>query len=49
MDSDRYLCIEGIGMTFETRKGDFVALERIDLTGKKGEFVLFVRPFLSAS
>ena len=42
MDSDRYLCIEGIGMTFETRKGDFVALERIDLTVKKGEFVSLI-------
>jgi nitrate/nitrite transport system ATP-binding protein len=42
MDSDRYLCIEGVGMTFETRKGDFVALDDIDLTVKKGDFVALI-------
>ena len=41
MDS-RYLRIENVGMTFETRKGDFVALERIDLTVRKGEFVSLI-------
>ena len=39
---DRYLRIENVGMTFETRKGDFVALERINLTVKKGEFVSLI-------
>ena len=39
---DRYLCIESVGMTFETRKGDFVALERIDLRVRKGEFVSLI-------
>ena len=29
-------------MTFETRKGDFVALERIDLRVRKGEFVSLI-------
>ncbi|HLX80337.1 MAG TPA: ABC transporter ATP-binding protein [Burkholderiales bacterium] len=29
-------------MTFETRKGDFVAIERIDLTVKKGDFVSLI-------
>jgi nitrate/nitrite transport system ATP-binding protein len=42
MDTDKYLRIEGIGMTFETRKGDFVALERVDLALKKGEFVSLI-------
>ena len=39
---DRYLRIENVGMTFETRKGSFVALERIDLTMSKGEFVSLI-------
>jgi nitrate/nitrite transport system ATP-binding protein len=42
MDADKYLRIENIGMTFETRKGDFIALERIDLTVKKGDFVSLI-------
>jgi nitrate/nitrite transport system ATP-binding protein len=42
MDTDKYLRIEGIGMTFETRKDDFVALERVDLALKKGEFVSLI-------
>ena len=42
MDADKYLRIENVGMTFETRKGDFVALERIDLTVKKGDFVSLI-------
>ncbi len=42
MDSERYLRIENVGMTFETRKGDFVALERIDLAVRKGEFVSLI-------
>jgi nitrate/nitrite transport system ATP-binding protein len=39
---DRYLRIENVGMTFETKKGSFAALERIDLTMKKGEFVSLI-------
>ena len=39
---DRYLRIENLGMTFESRKGNFVALERIDLSIKKGEFVSLI-------
>jgi nitrate/nitrite transport system ATP-binding protein len=39
---DRYLRIENVGMSFETKTGDFVALERIDLTVKKGEFVSLI-------
>ncbi len=39
---DRYLRIEDVGMTFETKNGAFIALERIDLTIKKGEFVSLI-------
>ena len=42
MDADRYLRIENVGMTFETRKGGFVALERIDLAVRKGDFVSLI-------
>ena len=42
MNTDKYLRIENLGMTFETRKGDFVAIERIDLTVKKGDFVSLI-------
>jgi nitrate/nitrite transport system ATP-binding protein len=39
---ERYLRIEDVGMTFETKKGSFVALERIELTVQKGEFVSLI-------
>jgi len=39
---DRYLRIENVGMTFETKKGSFVALEQIDLNIRKGEFVSLI-------
>jgi len=39
---ERYLRIEDVGMRFETKKGPFVALERIDLTIRKGEFVSLI-------
>jgi nitrate/nitrite transport system ATP-binding protein len=39
---DRYLRIENVGMSFESRKGTFVAIERIDLTVKKGDFVSLI-------
>ena len=42
MDAARYLRIENVGMTFETRKGEFIALERIDLAIRKGEFVSLI-------
>ena len=42
MDADRYLRIEDVGMTFETKKGSFVAIESIDLTVKKGDFVSLI-------
>src|SRR6476619_4896204 len=39
---DKYLRIESVGMKFETKAGDFVALTGIDLSIKKGEFVSLI-------
>jgi nitrate/nitrite transport system ATP-binding protein len=39
---DDYLKIEKVGMTFETKKGPFVALRDIDLTIEKGQFVTLI-------
>ena len=36
---DHYLKIENVGMTFDTKKGPFIALHDIDLEIRKGEFV----------
>ena len=38
MATDRFLCIEGVRMSF----GKFEALAGIDLTMKKGEFVSLI-------
>jgi nitrate/nitrite transport system ATP-binding protein len=38
MDRDKYLCIEGVGMSF----GSFEALSRIDVAVRKGEFVTLI-------
>ena len=38
----RYLSIESVDKTFETKKGDFVALTGIDLQIRKGEFVTLI-------
>jgi nitrate/nitrite transport system ATP-binding protein len=40
--SRRTLHIEGVGMTFATRRGPFVALRDIDLTVQRGEFVTLI-------
>ena len=42
MDPNKYLSVESVGKTFETRKGDFVALAGIDLALRKGEFVTLI-------
>ena len=39
---DKFLRIEAVAMTFQTRKGSFAALRDIDLTVKKGEFVTLI-------
>jgi len=39
---DKYLQIENIGMSFDTKKGPFVALTAIDLAVRKGEFVSLI-------
>src|SRR6266446_2867701 len=38
----KYLSIESVDKTFETKKGDFVALTNIDLQIRKGEFVTLI-------
>ena len=38
----RYLVIENAGMSFETRKGTFVAVRDINLTVARGEFVTLI-------
>jgi nitrate/nitrite transport system ATP-binding protein len=42
MDLHKYLSVESVGMTFETKKGDFIALTGIDLAIRKGEFVTLI-------
>src|SRR2546428_4189660 len=42
MDINRYLSVEAVGKTFETKKDDFVALTGIDLAIRKGEFVSLI-------
>jgi nitrate/nitrite transport system ATP-binding protein len=39
---DKFLQLEGVAMTFETRKGPFVALDGIDLAVRRGEFVSLI-------
>ena len=41
MDS-KYLRVESVGMKFETKKGDFIALTDIHLSIRKGEFVSLI-------
>ena len=39
---DKYLQIENVGTTFDTKKGPFVAITGIDLAVQKGEFVSLI-------
>ncbi len=39
---DNFLQIESVGMTFDTKKGEFVALTGINLAVRKGEFVSLI-------
>ena len=39
---NRFLHIEGVGKTFATRKGDFIALRDIELSIARGEFVALI-------
>ncbi|MEI7431124.1 MAG: ABC transporter ATP-binding protein [Betaproteobacteria bacterium] len=38
----KFVSIENVGMTFNTKKGDFIALRDIDLAIQKGEFVSLI-------
>jgi nitrate/nitrite transport system ATP-binding protein len=40
--SSKFIEIQGVGQTFKTKKGPFVALRDIDLTIAKGEFVALI-------
>lgn len=40
--SDKYINIQNVSMTFDTKKGKFIALRDIDLTVKKGEFIALI-------
>jgi nitrate/nitrite transport system ATP-binding protein len=42
MSSLKYIDIQGVGQTFKTKKGPFVALRDIHLTVAKGEFVALI-------
>jgi len=40
--TDKYIQIQGVGQTFRTAKGPFVALRDIDLTVARGDFVALI-------
>ncbi len=42
MDPEKFLRIEGVGMSFDTKAGTFDALTGIDLTIERGEFVTLI-------
>ncbi len=37
-----YVHVEGVGMTFKTKRGPFVAIRAIDLSVQKGEFIALI-------
>jgi nitrate/nitrite transport system ATP-binding protein len=42
MNTEKFVQIEKVGMSFDTKKGKFVALRDIDLTIKQGEFISLI-------
>ncbi len=42
MDKDKYVQVEQVGMTFDTKQGAFVALRDINLTITQGEFISLI-------
>jgi nitrate/nitrite transport system ATP-binding protein len=40
--SNEYVHVEGVGMTFRTRRGSFAAITDVDLSVQKGEFVALI-------
>ena len=40
--SPEYVHVEGVGMTFRTKRGPFVAITGIDLSVQKGEFIALI-------
>jgi nitrate/nitrite transport system ATP-binding protein len=42
MDDSKYIEVQDVSMSFDTRKGDFLALTGINLTVRKGEFVTMI-------
>ena len=39
---EKFVQIERVGQTFDTKKGKFVALREIDLTIRQGEFIALI-------
>ncbi|MCE9632714.1 MAG: ATP-binding cassette domain-containing protein, partial [Methylophilales bacterium] len=39
---EKYVQLEGVNMVFDTKRGPFVALQNIDLSIEKGEFVSII-------
>ncbi len=42
MEKDKFVQVENVGMSFNTKKGKFVALRDIDLNIKQGEFISLI-------
>jgi len=42
MDDSKYIEVQDVGMSFDTRKGEFLALKDINLSVRKGEFVTLI-------
>jgi len=42
MNTNEYVHVESVGMTFKTKRGPFVALRDIDLSVTKGEFIALI-------